>query len=241
MSRCVSFHLLLFVAMSSSFVMLADQAEAQMRRSPFGASRVSLGTLEPVREALKLTEEQQKLADELHDQLMEDIRGAFQDSAGDFEAARLEMEDLNAEATKEFTEKLDDTQKTRLTEIFVQANGPNALVDEAVMEALKITDDQKGELDDLRQENREAFMDSWEDFQGMSEDESREAFTKLQKEADDRLLGGLTEEQKASFEKLSGEEVEFDLSELRGGFGGGGGGGGRQGGAGGDNRPQRPE
>jgi hypothetical protein len=241
MSRCIRFHLLLLVVLLLSFAILTDQAEAQMRRSPFGASRVSLGTLEPVREAVKLTEEQQKLADELHDQLMEDRRDVFQNGGGDFEAMRQEIEELDAEATKEFTEKLDDTQNTRLTEIYVQANGPNALADEAVMEALKISDDQKEELEGIREENRQSFFDMFQDFQDMSDDERREAMTKLQKEADDRLLGGLTEEQKSAFEKLAGEEVDFDLAELRGGFGGGGGGGGRQGGAGGGNRPQRPE
>jgi hypothetical protein len=240
MSRCVSPRLLLLVASVSSFAILADRAEAQMRRSPFGASRVSLGTLEPVRKAVKLTEEQQKLADELHDQLLEDIRDAFQNSGGDFEAARMEMDDLNAEATKEFTEKLDDAQNTRLTEIFVQANGPNALADEAVMEALKITDEQKDELEGIREENRQSFFDMFQDFQDMSDDERRDAMTKLQEEADDRLLGALTDEQKAAFEKLAGEEVDFDLAELRGGFGGRGGGG-RQGGGDNSNRPQRPE
>jgi hypothetical protein len=239
MSRCVSPRLLLFVATLSSYGLFADQANAQMRRSPFGASRVSLGTLEPVREAVKLTEEQQKLADELHDQLMEDRRDVFQNGGGDFEAMRTEMEELDAEATKEFTDKLDDAQNTRLTEIFVQANGPNALADGAVMEALKITDDQKDELEGIREENRQSFFDMFQDFQDMSDDERREAMTKLQQEADDRLLGGLTDEQKAAFEKLAGEEVDFDLAELRGGFGGGG--GGRQGGGGGGNRSQRPE
>jgi hypothetical protein len=240
MSRCVSPRLLLFVATLSSFGLFADQANAQMRRSPFGASRVSLGTLEPVREAVKLTEEQQKLADELHDQLMEDRRDVFQNGGGDFEAMRTEMEELDAEATKEFTEKLDDAQNARLTEIFVQANGPNALADGAVIEALKITDDQKDELEGIREENRQSFFDMFQDFQDMSDDERREAMTKLQQAADDRLLGGLTDEQKAAFEKLAGEEVDFDLAELRGGFGGGGGGG-RQGGGGGGNRSQRPE
>lgn len=240
MSRCVNSHLLLFVATLLSLAGFADLAQAQMRRSPFGASRVSLGTLEPVRDAVKLNDEQQKLADELHDQLMEDRRDVFQNGGGDFEAMRMELEELDAEATKTFTEKLDEAQNTRLTEIFVQANGPNALADEAVIEALKITEDQKGELDGIREENRQSFFDMFQDFQDMSDDERREAMTKLQQEADDRLLAGLTEEQKGAFEKLSGEEVDFDLSQLRSGFGGRGGGG-RQGAGSEGNRPQRPE
>jgi hypothetical protein len=216
------------------------QSHAQQRRSPFGASRVSLGTLEPVREALKLNDEQKKLADTLHDQLMEDRRDVFQNGNGDFDAMRVEMEKLDADATGKFIEKLDDTQKARLTEIYVQANGPNSLADQAVIDSLKITEDQKSKLDEIRQTNRDSFFDMFQDFGDMSDEERREAITKLQQEGDDRLLKGLTDEQRTAFEKLTGEEVDYDLSQLRGGFGGGGGGGQRPA-AGASARPQRPE
>jgi hypothetical protein len=127
-----------------------------------------------------------------------------------------------------------------MTEIYVQANGPNALADQAVIETLKIAADQQSKLDDIRQTNREAFFDMFQDFGSMSDEERRETMTKLQQEGDDRLLKGLTDEQRTAFEKLAGEEVDFDLSQLRGGFGGGGGGGQRPA-AGESNRPQRPE
>lgn len=237
MSRC-SVPCRLFVVVSVLAVLACEQSHAQQRRSPFGASRVSLGTLKPVREALKLNDEQKKLADTLHDQLMEDRRDVFQNGAGDFEAMRIEMEKLDADATGKFNEKLDDSQKARLTEIYVQANGPNALADQAVIESLKITADQESNLDEIRQTSRQAFFDMFQDFGSMSDEERRETMTKLQKEGDDRLLKGLTDEQRTAFEKLSGEEVDFDLSQLRGGFGGGGG---QRPAAGASNRPQRPE
>ena len=180
----------------TALVVANNEAAAQMRRSPFGASRVSLGTLEPVREELKLNDEQKKLADELHDQLMEDRRDVFQNGGGDFEAMRKEMEELDAEATDKFTEEARRHPEARLTEIYVQANGPNALADEAVIEILKITDDQQGKLEDIRQANREDFFDMFQDFQGMSDEERRETMTKLQEDADDRLLAALTEEQR---------------------------------------------
>jgi hypothetical protein len=237
----------LFASRSTVFASLvlvlftSGQLSAQQRRSPFGTSRVSLGTLEPVRVALQLNDEQKQLADTLHDQLTEDRREVFQSGGGDFDAMRVELEKLDAEATSKFTEKLDDTQKARLTEIFVQANGPNALADKVVIEKLGITEEQQGKLDDVRQENRQSFFNAFQDFQGMSDDERREAMTKLQQEADDRLLAALTEEQHAAFEKLGGEEVDFDLSELRGAFGGGGGRRDGGGGGGASDRPQRPQ
>jgi DNA-binding MarR family transcriptional regulator len=225
-------------------VIACEESLAQQRRSPFSTSRVSLSTLAPVQKVLALTDEQKELADSLHDELTEERNDIFQNSGGDFEAARVEYEEVTDELNAKFSDKLDDTQKARLTEVFVQANGPNALADPEVVERLKLTDEQKGKLEDIRQENRQAFFDSFQDFQGMSDEERRDAFTKLQEEGDARLLAGLTAEQRAEFEKLSGEEVDYDLSELRGAFGGGGGGGRRAGG--GDSgaesdRPQRPQ
>ena len=233
-------HKLGFILLALTALAVANnEAAAQMRRSPFGTSRVSLATLEPVQGELKLSDEQKKLADELHDQLNEDRREVVQNGGGDFEAMSKEVEELDAKATATFTEKLDDTQKQRLTEIYVQANGPNALADAAVIEILKISDEQQGKLDDVRQSNREDFFDAFQDFQGMSDEERRETMNKLREDADTRLLAALTEEQREGFEKLAGKEVDFDLAELRGGFSGGGGGGGRRAGEG--NRPQRPE
>lgn len=215
----------------------AEDAFAQMRRSPFGTSRVSLATLQPVQEALELTTEQTELADELHDQLNEDRQDVFQNGGGDFDAMRKELEELDAAATSKFTDKLDDKQQRRLTEIYVQANGPNALADAAVIKILELTDDQQAKLDDIRQANRQDFFDAFQDFQGMSDEERREAMVKLREDADARLIAALTEEQQNAFADLTGEEVDFDLTELRGGFPGGGG----RRPAGDGNRPQRPE
>jgi Spy/CpxP family protein refolding chaperone len=235
--------------LKSSFVVLvllflasaSNEAAAQMRRSPFGTSRVSLATLAPVQEELKLTDEQKGQADELHDQLTEDRREVFQSGGGDWDAMRQEIEELDDEATAKFTEKLEDGQKRRLTEIYVQANGPNALADTAVIEDLELTDEQQGKLEDIRQANRDDMFDAFQDFQGMSDDERRETMNKLREDADARLLAALTDEQRDAFAKLPGEEVDYDLAELRGGFPGGGGGGRNSQPAGDGNRPQRPE
>lgn len=213
-------------------------AEAQSRRSAFDTTRVSLATLAPVQEALKLSDEQKELADQLHDKLMEDRREVFQGGGGDFEAMRKEIEDLNTAANNKFAEKLDEAQQRRLTEIYVQANGPNALADAEVIEILKLTDDQQAKLESARADNRADFFDAFQDFRGMGDDERRDAMTKLRGDADGRLLAVLTEEQRADFEKLTGAEVDYDLEDLRGGFAGRG--GGRRGG-GDSNRPQRPE
>lgn len=230
-----------FGSLLLAFALLAlvtHVAEAQTRRSAFDTTRVSLATLAPVQEALELSAEQKELAGQLHDKLMEDRRAVFQGGGGDFEAMRKEIEDLNTAANSKFAEKLDEAQQRRLTEIYVQANGPNALADAEVIEILELTDDQQEKLESVRADNRADFFDAFQDFRGMSDDERRDAMIKLREDADDRLLSVLTEEQRADFEKLAGAEVDYDLEELRGGFGGRG--GGRRGG-GDSNRPQRPE
>jgi hypothetical protein len=217
------------------------EASAQMRRSPFGTSRVSLATLPPVQNELKLNDEQKGAADKLHDQLIEDRRGVFQRGGGDWDGMRKEMEKLDAEATAKFNEKLDDGQKRRLTEIYVQANGPNALADTSVMEILELTDDQKGKLDEIRQANRDDMFDAFRDLQSMSEEERRETMDKLREDADTRLLAALTDKQREAFAKLPGEVVDYDLSALRGAFPGRGGGARGARPTSDSSRPQRPE
>lgn len=199
------------VALVAAF---ASPGIAQQRRSFFDMPRVSLATLPEVQAELKFNADLKSLADSLQEQLNEDRRDVFQNGGGDWDAMRVDIEKLNGEATAKLVEKLDDGQKKRLTEIFVQANGPNALSDKQVMEVLKISDEQNKKLDDAREDNRYAFFDAFQDFQGMTEEERRDAITDLQEEADERLLKELSDEQREQFSELEGEELEFDLTPL---------------------------
>jgi hypothetical protein len=226
-----------FLAMITT-MLVGNEAFAQLRRTAFGTSRVSLATLAPIQDELKLNDEQKKLADELHDQLIEDRREVFQNRGGDWDGMRKELEKLDTEATNTLNGKLENDQKRRLTEIYVQANGPNALADAAVIEILDLTDDQKNKLEDIRQANRDDMFDAFQDFPNMSDEERRETMGKLREDADASLLAALTDEQREAFTKLPGEEVDYDLSVLRGGFPGGGRGSRPTSDS---NRPQRPE
>jgi len=195
-------------------VALASQSTAQQRRSFFDVPRVSLASLPEVQAELKLNDEQKSLADTLQEQLNEDRRELFQSGGGDWDAMREKMEKMNGEATAKLVETLDAGQQKRLTEIYVQANGPNALGDKEVMDQLKISDEQNKQLEEAREENRYAFMDARQDFQGMTDEERREASAELQEEGDERLLKSLNEEQREQFSKLGGEELEYDLTPL---------------------------
>lgn len=198
----------------TSTVSLTLPVTAQQRRSPFDVPRVSLASLPEVQAELKFTDEQKTLANSLQEQLVEDRRKVFQNGSGDWDAMRIEIEKLSNEASAKVLDKLDDGQKKRLTEIYVQANGPNALADKEVMEQLEISDEQVEALETAREDNRYAFFDAWQDFQGMSEEERREAMAELQEEADARLLEALNDQQREEFSKLGGEELEYDLTPL---------------------------
>jgi DNA-binding MarR family transcriptional regulator len=223
-------------------LVVAQSASAQRGRGVFGASRIQLATLEQVQAELKLTDEQKELVSEINEKLSEDRRELFQGGGGggDFAAMREKMVKMNDEATAKLAEKLEDTQKTRLTELYIQVNGASTLSDKDVAEALKVTDEQKEALAEAQTENRESSREAFQNFRDMSDEERQEVMTKIRKESDARLLAALDDNQREQFEAMAGEKVEIDVSQLRrrGGRGGQGGGGNR---GGNSDRPRRPE
>jgi hypothetical protein len=219
---------------------LTQFATAQRGRGLFGGpARIQLCTLEQVQADLKLTDDQKKLAEEINQKLNDDRRGLFQGGGGggDFAAMREKMEKMNDEASAKLTEKLDDAQRKRLTELYVQTNGTSAIVDKEVSEALKVTPEQAKSLAEASDKNRQDRFGAFRDFQDMSDDERQKASEKLAKEGDERMLAVLTNEQREAFGAMKGKELEIDISPLFRGRRGGGGQG-RQGGGG---RPGRPE
>ena len=115
-------------------------------------------------------------------------------------------------------------------------------MDDAIVTALTITDEQKDDLNDALADQQQAMMDAFQDFRDMSAEERTEALAELNQERDEALLAVLNDEQKSQFDAMKGEKIDIDMSQLRRGFGGrggfgGGGGGGFGGGGGGGNRP----
>jgi hypothetical protein len=219
---------------------LADVASAQRGGRGrgffgFGVSRVQLATLDEVQSNLKLSDAQKASASDIGQKVRDERRAAFQGGGGgDFAARREQMQKINDDADAKLVALLDEGQQKRLTEIYVQVNGTNALSDVAVAKALQLSEDQQQKLAAARDENRESMRESFQGFRDMSNEERQEAVAKFRKEADERLLAALTDEQREQFGKLKGEELEIDMSQLRRG-------GRRQGGGGQGGRPGRPE
>lgn len=205
------------LAAGGVMLLLASNASAQRRGFGrlFGATpAVALAQLEEVQSALKLTDEQKEKATRLNADLREERNAAREDAAGDFEKMRKEIALLNAEFDKEWSTALDDTQRARSQEIYVQVNGPVTLTDEAIATALTISDAQKQQLEQALADSRAKMREAFQDFQSLSDEERAKRSEELSKSRDDSLLAVLNDDQKKQFETMQGAKLEVDLSKL---------------------------
>lgn len=247
----------LFLTLALAAIVLAaaaDSANAQggggrgrgMRGFGFGGTtpQLTLAALPEVETALKLTDEQKTQIADLSDEFDDERRNAFGGGGGGgggfSEEARAARAKLNADFAAKLNALLEEPQQKRLQEIYIQVNGTPALLDDAVVTALKISDEQKDKLNDALADQRQAMMDAMQDFRDMSPEERNEEMAELNKERDDALLAVLNDDQKSQFEAMKGEKIDIDMSQLRRGFGGRGGGGGFGGGGGGRRGGNRP-
>ena len=136
-----------------------------------------------------------------------------------------------AKANAKLGEILLPLQIERLEQISLQMRGASALADPKVAAKLSLTDDQKKKIEAAKTANMESMRAM---FQGGNRDQNqdREAMrAKMQqqrKEAEEKVLGVLTADQKASFEKLKGAAFTMPERGPRGGDQGGQGGQGGQ-------------
>jgi hypothetical protein len=195
-------------------------------------SRVTLAGLDQVQAALKLNDDQKSQVTAINDKLRDDRRELMQGAGGggDFAAMREQLDKLTNDATTQLMGHLDDAQKKRLTELYLQAAGTAALSDADIVAALALTDEQKKQLDEHQTAYNDAVRDAFQ--QGEDQQARRDRMTALRTEYDEKMMAVLTADQKAKLESLKGEKMELDLSALRG-FGGGRRGG--RGGGGGGN------
>jgi Spy/CpxP family protein refolding chaperone len=195
---------------------VSQRAAAQQSASPwvrfFLQPSVALAQLEEVQQELKLNEEQVKEVRAINDKLNEDRMSLFQDASGDRGKMREGLAKLHREATEEFNKQLDEAQRKRAAEVYVQVNGPMVLQDEAVVKELELTEEQQEKLDEARDEIRNQFFNAG--LRDLSEEEREEKVKQLLEERDEKLLGVLDEKQREALEAMKGEPLEVDLSKM---------------------------
>jgi hypothetical protein len=179
----------------------------------FQLPAVTLAQLDVVQEDLQLSEEQKKQVTELNEKLNEERRDLFQGGpAADREQFMEKWAKFNADAADAFNEILDDAQEKRAQEIYIQVNGPSLLVQEAIAEPLKISDEQQEKLQDVLAASREEFMNAG--LRDMEREEAAKKMAELIASRDEKLLAVLNDDQRTQFEKMQGKKIEIDLSEL---------------------------
>lgn len=203
---------------------------------------VQLAMAPPVQEELSLSDDQLEKIAPIGEQLrtdmmsrMQEIRGQLADLDPEERRERFEQmsREMNVAAKERLKGVLKPEQLDRLEQIERQQQGVQAFSDPAVVEALKLTEDQQAEIEGILETYRTEVRDA---FEAAREAEDRGAvmreMVELRRASMDKAMAVLTDEQRASWDELTGEPFQIGP----GGFGFGGGRRG-PGGPGGGRRP----
>jgi Spy/CpxP family protein refolding chaperone len=213
-------------------LMMATPASAQLGKGfkiPSAVRNIFMLRTEEVQKELKLTDDQNTQIDDLAIQLQSDALELFS-SLQDLseEERKTELPNL----MKKFDEKgkelqakvdkfLDAKQNARMKELSLQQRDAEALADDDVIAALKLTDDQKKKLREVQEEAARQVEEALKPLLGGGGGggdlgDIRTKMENMRKELSEKALAVLTTEQKAQFEKMKGPKFDFPKG---GGFG----------------------
>jgi Spy/CpxP family protein refolding chaperone len=191
--------------------------------SPFGGG-VNLAFNPSVQEELKVTDEQKEKLKTAN----EDYRGKMREN---FQSMQEKMAELKELPKEEFTKKMAELgkemlaplekdvysilkpeQKTRLKQIDLQQQGLRAFTTAEVEKDLSITDDQKVKFKGLMEENIKELTELMPvGGRGGVDPEVQKKMTALRKSYTEKAVDVLTEAQKASWKKMTGEPFEVKM------------------------------
>src|SRR5437867_114744 len=140
-----------------------------------------------------------------------------------FEEGRKRMEEFNKKADEMINMVLEPKQTDRFAQLRLQRAGVGAFNRPDIAEKLGLTQEQKDKMQKI-QEAARPDPSAFASFRDMSEEERREAFTKMREKgekANADVLNVLTAEQKETWTKIQGKKFEFPQQPGFGGFGGG--------------------
>jgi hypothetical protein len=149
------------------------------------------------RKEIKLTRDQDKK-----------IQDALKQMQADMQAGKIAIDFMEPMASMDavLDPILDESQRARLEELYIQANGGFALTDARTAPQLGLSDEQK---DALKQIKAEANKDLMASMRSMNSNSAIKAAQKKRDQFADRMLATLTPDQKAKFEALKGKPFKF--------------------------------
>ncbi len=176
----------------------------------------ALLAMDKVQTEIKITDDEKAAVTKITDKYKDDIAAAGQDRDKRAELVKNE----NADLEKALPDILKADQLKRFKQLEVQAAGLQAFSKDDVVTALKLTDDQKTAIkattDGLQKDMQDLFANA-----GTG---TRPDFTKIagmRKDALDKVVNGLTDDQKKTWKDLTGDTFEFP-APMRGNRGAGG-------------------
>jgi hypothetical protein len=172
-----------------------------------GGGPLGLLTRKDVQEDLKMSEDQVSKVKELSDkqrEAMAELKDLSKEERQD------KMKEMGKANDKALAQILKPEQQKRLKQLRFQQFGTNAIATNAeVADGLGLTGDQreklKGITDDMRKEVQE-LRDS-----GAPPEEMQKKMAELRKSSGDKIMGLLTDEQKAKWKEMQGEPFKGDL------------------------------
>jgi hypothetical protein len=204
--------------------LLACHAEAQRPQRPGGGRGQGMGggvgqllMNESVREELKIDEDQAATIGKIVQKVQESHRDEFTRlqnlSPTEQREKRRELsKSVNGEIMKDLGDMLKPDQAKRLKEIQLQAQGPQALGDPEIADALKLNDAQKEKIksinDDLAAEMRAARPMGGGGGGGPGRG-GVEKMAQLRKEGMNKVSNVLTDEQKKAWHEMTGKPFEI--------------------------------
>ena len=164
---------------------------------------------------LNLSELQKKEAKSIVDELNASLIFKVRQSGSNVDYYADEVQILYAKAHGDWLSVLDNKQKKRMQEIYLQVNGADALLDRNVAISLKLTDEQKSKIKSVRSEIQKAVYEVLPTFQSQGEEEYGRKIDGLIERREKTLNASLTAEQRDAYEKLKGVafKLEADLSD----------------------------
>jgi hypothetical protein len=209
----------MFALTFGALVLFNLPASAQGQRGPgrggfggFGGGTMLL-TNKSVQEELKVDEDQAAKLTELSAKTRESFRGLRDLSQ---EESREKMRAITAENDKAVEGILKPEQVVRLRQIENQNGVVNALLSDRNAEKLKLTDDQKKKIQDVNASSFQKMGDLREQFQNDREGAMKK-MQEIRAEVNKEALNVLTDDQKKTWEELTGKpfEVKFERPAAR--------------------------
>jgi Spy/CpxP family protein refolding chaperone len=202
----------------------AQQPNIQQMFQQLGNSfgKAMLLSQESVQKELKLSEEQLGKVKGIGGKQGEAMREAFKElfQGGNFEDMRKKLEEFAAKVNKEAEGVLDKDQNKRLDQISLQVTekqqGLYAALryGKGVAEELKITDEQKGKIQDIQDELQKETAELFKSlFQGGNREEMRKKMQEATKNANDKMVKVLDDDQKKKLTELKGEEFKGEIRQ----------------------------